>query len=108
MITLTFNKGLANEYSVTMSSYYERPIHKIFNATYNVRVTKASDIPSYDGLSADMDIQSVTVRNGDGLLIPLSGKYNRISEIGMNYDDESRQFSSNITLTWEEPETAAA
>lgn len=98
MITLTFDKGLAHERSVHVTTFHERPLTNSFNGTNSIVISKPEDVPALPDLGKNPYFETVEAVNGDGWAIPLQGDYNRITDFFAAYDDESKRYNINISL----------
>ena len=107
MFTLIFDKGTSKEKRLLLQSFYERPISNVFTGSYTTVIKEESDIPDIEGFVGDSTFDSVIAVSSDGFRIPISGRYNYISDFSCNYDDETKRFGINLTLTWRKPDPEA-
>ena len=103
MLKLTFDKGLETQRELNVDHIYEYPITMTLNATYDKVVESSDDFPDISGFENNPNFSSVELTDDKGMKIPLSGGYNYISDIIMNYYDKTRTVNLTVTLTHTEP-----
>lgn len=98
MFTLTLDRGTEAERSVLLDQFSERPIRGSFTGAASIRVEKAEDIPDVRRFAEKTAFETVEAVNGEGVEIPISGRYDTIADFTMNYDDARRLYSVSLAL----------
>lgn len=97
-MTIIFNKGLTNEKTIEMDNMFEYPLDNNMNLTKEIFIKEGVVIPNYAPLEENFPFTTLNIISGNGIEIPLAGKYNKVTGMSINYFDADKRYSVNINL----------
>lgn len=95
---IIFDKGLLTERSIEMDNFFEHPINNNVNLVKEITIKEGINIPDYSALSENFIFSTVTLISSNNVELPLIGKYNKVTSIGVNYFDADKRYTININL----------
>ena len=98
MVTLIFDKGLETERRLALDSFHEQPLRGSFSGTYSARVERAEDVPELREITDNPAFFALDAVNGAGVPIRIAGTYDRISFVGIAYEDTQKRYTVSLTL----------
>lgn len=93
-----FDKGLASEKTIEMDNMFEYPLDNNMNLTKEIYIKEGVVIPDYAPLEENFPFTTLNIVSGNGIEIPLAGKYNKVVGMSINYFDADKRYSVNINL----------
>ena len=93
-----FNKGLTNEKIIEMDNFFEHPLNNNINLTKEIIIKEGVEIPNYAPVQENFPFSTVNIISGNGVEIPLAGKYDKVTGMSINYFDADKRYSVNINL----------
>ena len=95
---IIFDKGLSTEKTIEMDNFFEHPINNNVNLVKEIIIKEGINIPDYSALNENFIFSTVTFISSNNVELPLIGKYNKVTSIGINYFDTDKRYSVNINL----------
>lgn len=99
MLTFIFNDGLETEKSIQFNSFNEILGVNRMNASREIRIDTASDIPDLSDFTGFTSFQTLKVVTGDGLELTMAGEYNTVDALNVSYFDDNKTYQINMSLS---------
>lgn len=99
MLTFIFNDGLETEKSIQFNSFNEILGVNRMNASREIRIDMASDIPDLSDFTGFTSFQTLKVVTGDGLELTMAGEYNTVDALNVSYFDDNKTYQINMSLS---------
>lgn len=95
-MTITFDKGLATERSLSLDRYNENILTNRFTGSSEFN---SSNYPDLSGFVNNTDFTTMEITEGETEL-EYSGTYNKVDNLSVNYDRYVKLYTLNISLTY--------
>lgn len=102
MLKMTFDRGMATQRVLYVDHIYEYPLSRTLNATYDKEVKSSSDFPDISGFENNPNFTTIELEDETGMQIPVSGSYNFIQDIVLNYYDKNKTVNLTVSLIYSE------
>ena len=93
-----FDKGFASEKTIEMDNMFEYPLDNNMNLTKEIYLKEGVIIPDYAPLEENFPFTTLNIISGNGIEIPLAGKYDKVIGMSINYFDVDKRYVVNINL----------
>ena len=100
MAKIILNANTEAEMEVSVDSVVEDSISGILSGNKATIIPANGTFPVIPTL-VTKDVSTVSVETDDGINIPLSGSYNKVSNYSSNYYESDRTFAFHISLDYE-------